>query len=135
MARRQEKNWTTWALAICGIAAIGWVVNDQFLSSHNKEHVEHAADLPQIAPAPAAPKISVPAGTSVKAPIGHFSIQAERVSNTTVNLTITSDTKDTYHFKKSSVGQRLMIPTHDGTYYLDIVRIQGKAVDLTMGKQ
>ena len=63
------------------------------------------------------------------------SIRADRISGALISLTITSETQDTYRFNKSSVGQRLMIPAHDGTYYLDIVRVRGDVVDLTMGKQ
>ena len=47
----------------------------------------------------------------------------------------TTGTKDTYRFKKATSGQRLMIPSYDGMYYLDVASVHGDAISLTMGKQ
>lgn len=135
MARSRGKHWTTWALAICGIVAVAWAAKDHFPRGDGNERVPAIAQPPQSAPAPAAAIVSVPAGTSVEAPIAGFSLKAERVSDASADLTVTSATRDTYRFKDSSAGQRLVIPAHDGTYYLDIVRVQGNVVDLTMRRQ
>jgi hypothetical protein len=135
MARSQGTHWTIRALAISGIVALGWLAWDRFQRSDGNERVQAATQPAQSAPTPAAAIVSVPAGTSVEAPIAGYSLKAERVSDTSADLTVTSATRDTYRFKDSSAGQRLVIPAHDGTYYLDIVRVQGNVVDLTMRRQ
>lgn len=133
MARQLEKNRIVWVLAICVFGVVGWLVHEQFLSG--PDHTEDSAGTPPEISAPALPPISVRTGNSVQAPIGGFTISADRVSSSSASLTITSETKDKYHFKNASAGQRLMIPTHAGTYYLDIVHVHGSTIKLTIGKQ
>ena len=131
--RQSGTSWTTWAVAIAAVLSIGWFLLGR--PGMNQSRNESSADQSQVPPTPVAQEITVLAGTSVRAPIGAFSIKADRVAKESASLIVSSDTKDTYRFKKATAGQRLMIPSHDGTYYLDIKRVGGGAVSLTMGTQ
>ena len=131
--RRSETSWTTWAVVILAVASIAWFLLGQ--PGMNQRQHEPIADQSSVAPTPVVPEITVRAGTSVKAPIGDFSIKVDQVAKQSASLVVSSETKDTYRFKKAMAGQRLMIPSHDGTYYLDIKHVGESAVSLTMGTQ
>ena len=131
--RQSETSWTMWAVVILAVVSIAWFLLGR--PGMNQQLNELNADQPATAPAPVAPEITVRAGTSAKAPIGDFSIRVNRVAKQSASLVVSSGTKDTYRFKNAMAGQRLMIPSHDGTYYLDVKRVGGGAVSLTMGTQ
>ena len=133
MVRQSETSWTMWAVVIAAVISIGWFLLGR--PGMNQPRNESSADQSPVPPTPVAPEITIRAGTSVRAPIGDFSIKVERVAKESASLIVSSDTKDTYRFKTAMAGQRLMIPSHDGTYYLDIKRVGGGAVSLTMGTQ
>lgn len=131
--RRSETSRTVWASAILVLLAIAWFEVGR--PGQSQRQHEASADPTPIAAVPVAPDITVSIGTPVQAPIGDFSIRVDRVAKQAASLIVSSGTKDTYRFKKAMAGQRLMIPSHDGTYYLDIKRVGGGAVTLTMGTQ
>ena len=133
MARQSETRWTTWAV-IAGFVVLGaWYLMHHQPSSQQLARASN--NPPPALPVPAAPVITVRSGNSVDAPIGGFSIKVDRVSGKSVSLVVTSSSMDTYRFKKATAGQRLMIPTHDGMYFLEITEVQGNAISLTMGRQ
>ena len=132
MARRSEASWTTWAAVICAVVAISWFLAGRLATKQNP--ADQNIDPPQATQTPTAPELNVSAGKSINYPIGSFSIRADRVTNNSASLVVTSPTKDTYRFKKATSGQRLMIPSHDGMHYLDVTGIHGNVVSLTMGK-
>ena len=131
--RQSETSWTMWAVVIIAVVLTGWFLLGR--PGLNQPRNEPSADQSPVPPTPVTAEITVRAGTSVRAPIGDFSIKVDRVAKASASLIVSSDTKDTYRFKKAIAGQRLMIPSHDGTYYLDIKRVGGGAVSLTMGTQ
>ena len=133
MVRQSETSWTTWAVVIVAVVLIGWFLLGR--PGMNQPRNQSSADQSPVPPTPVAPEITVRAGTSAKAPIGDFSIRVVRVAKESASLVVSSGSKDTYRFKKAMAGQRLMIPSHDGTYYIDIKRVGGGAVSLSMGAQ
>ena len=133
MVRQSGPSWTTWAVVMVAVVSIAWLLLGR--PGMNQPRNEANADQSPEPITLVAPELTLRAGTSVKAPIGHFSIKVDRVAKESASLIVSSDSKDTYRFKKAMAGQRLMIPSHDGTYYLDIKRVGGGAVSLTMGAQ
>ncbi len=132
MARQSDTRWTTWAVIVGIVVCGGWYLTHQ---RPTNEGLAQAGSPPLTSPAPAAPVITIRAGTSVDAPIGGFSIKVDRVSGNSASLVVSSASNDTYRFKNAAAGQRLMIPSYNGMYFLDITEVHGNAISLTMGKQ
>jgi hypothetical protein len=140
MANQPRKPWAAWILGIAVAASIAWAIA-QYL--HFNPPVQTTDTEVQLQPSGSLERSSsivlaetgVRSGTSVDALDGAFTVRIDQVVGATVNLTVSATTKDVYRFKKAEAGRRLVIPAPDATYYLDVLRIRGNVVYLTMSRQ
>ncbi|GAB3357634.1 hypothetical protein GCM10027430_27140 [Lysobacter tyrosinilyticus] len=89
--------------------------------------------LPQVSMAPS--EVAIRAGASFTTTDGRFTVHVTQVAKTTVTLTVSAKTGDVYHFNKAEIGRRLVVPAPDATYFLDLHRIRGNTIYLTMSKR
>jgi hypothetical protein len=134
MARTSGTPWTIWLAATLAAAFVGWYLIGQ--PNLRPRQVESSTTQPPAVPSPPAlQEVALRAGTSADAPLGAFTIRIDSVANDSAGITVLSETKDTYRFRKAQAGHRLMIPAPDGTYHLDVLRIERNTAYLAMGKQ
>lgn len=135
MVNRSRKHAISWLLGIgAGIAAGTWAVV-HYLRFVPPEQTTSAALRPQPTSSPIVlAEAGVRAGASVTTADGVFTIRVDRVKGGTVKLTVSAKAGDVYRFDKAEVGRRLVVPAPDATYYVDLMRIRGNTVYLTMSK-
>ncbi|GAB3094811.1 hypothetical protein [Lysobacter terrae] len=115
-------------LGICLILAVGaWAAS--------KHWSPDSAESPAIATAGTSvllPETGVRAGASVSTPDDAFSIRVERASGASARVIVSAKNGDIYRFDKAAAGSRLVVPAPHGIYHLDVLRIDGNVVYLTM---
>lgn len=115
-------------LGLCLLLAVGaWAA-----SNHWRTKPERAPAAATAEPSFLLPETAVKAGASVSTPDDAFSIRVERASAGTARLIVTAKTGDVYRFDKAAAGARLVVPAPHGIYHLDVLRIRGNVVHLTM---
>ena len=81
------------------------------------------------------PETALTPGAPVTTPDGIFTLRAERIGHGTARLVVTAKTGDVYRFDKAKPGSRLVVPAPHGTFHLDVLRISGNAVHVTMKRE
>jgi hypothetical protein len=135
MANRSRKYATSWLLGIgAAIAASTWAVVHYLRSVVPEQPIQTAAPSEAASSPIILAETGVRPGASVKTADGVFTVRVDRVTGRTVKLTVSAEVGDVYRFNKAEVGRRLVVPAHDATYYVDLVRIRGDTVYLTMSR-
>jgi hypothetical protein len=80
------------------------------------------------------PEVAVRAGESFTTRDGVFTVHVTQVAGRMIKLTVSASRGDVYRFDKAEVGRRLVVPAPDATYFLDLLRIRGNVVYLTMSR-
>lgn len=129
MASRPHNRWLL--LGLVAIALGAWGLARFSVSPRDRATEER----PHPPPAPTAPpEIGIRAGASFTTADGRFTVRVTRVAKPMVALTVSATTGDVYRFDKAEVGRRLVVPAPDATYFLDLHRIRGDTVYMTMSK-
>lgn len=132
----QRRYLTPWALGIFVAVTVCALAITHYLRLSPQEVPAETSNEPQSTASPVAvPEISVRSGASATALGGSYTIRVNQISGSTVNLTVSSERQDVYRFNKAEVGRRLVVPAPDATYYVDLLRVRGNTVYLTMSKR
>ena len=117
------------------MAASAWGIA-QYLSSRPPDSAAKSESQrrPEAA-STASREIGIRAGTSFTTRDEAFTVHVAQVAKGSVKLSVSARTGDVYRFNKAQVGGRLVVPAPDGTYYVDLLRIRGDVVYLTMSKR
>jgi len=135
MANHPRTDWLTRVLGISAAVAIAWAVAQYLHFTPRGRATDTGSQFQSTSSPVVLPEIGIKSGASVTAADGAFTIQVDQVVGSTANLTVSARTKDVYRFKKAQVGRRLVVPAPDATYYIDVLRIRGNVVYLTMSRQ
>ena len=131
MARRSNNRWLLLGLIVIVVGA--WGLTKFRVSPPDRATSVEEQPHPLPAPTPP-PEIGIKAGASFTTADGRFTVRVTRIAKPTVTLTVSATTGDVYRFNKAEVGRRLVVPAPDATYFLDLHRIHGDTVYVTMSK-
>ena len=132
MANRLLKHSATRLLGVCAVLGAGALAIDHYLHAPR-----NAPEIPNQLNELAVVLVetSVPIGNKVTTTDGACTIQVTSINGTLANLTVTTRHGDTHRFDKAVAGRRLVVPTPTALYYVDVFRVRGNRVDLSVSKR